>query len=730
MATPPTGAQGQGDVAGEASAKPLTAESVVAQAKASSTNLLSDDVVAWCVRLPDLDLLRLRGELRTAGAKEPPGWHKLLVARRKALATEAARTTTRTKPQPNDDGGEDEKTDDPRPVIRPVVGDPDAYVRASVTSLAQDPNLFVRDCDLVHVTRALTTNETGDDPNDVVPAGTPRVHTTTLATLRVRMCTWARWEREKTTRGVSYWVQCEPTRAMAEEVRDGGEFQGLRPLSGVAETPFPRPDGTIVQTRGYDPVTNYLYEPNGTFLPVTDPTPEDAQTVGRAAYAALADLFADFPFAAEAGRAAAVAAVLTLVGRPAVQGPVPAWVFDATTPGTGKTLIADVCAAVAYGRDAGRHHFPFVTGRDADAELSKALATLARRGASLVNFDNCDNATIGGDVLEDVISCRSDYTFRILGKTEGLTLPWRTVVFATANNADWSRGMNRRILHVRLESPFEQPEHRPLDSYVHPERAGRMFEFVLKHRAEYVHHALTLLRAYFVAGKPEPLTLGTFETWAALVAGAIVWAGGANPLECRPSQSGEESQDVEYGREFVREWDKFVKGKNEAASVRDVIQVCWPPEQKGQVNPTDGYEPFREAILYFIPTRAGTTPSSIAVAELIRGRFKGAPTINENAPAPLKRFVMDKTKNGRQCWKIEDVHTNAKARPINIDTSQQSPATNAQPTTTPTQEPASNASGTQVDASNPNAAMYEALRLEALRNGEQPLDPLGERQDE
>ncbi len=547
------------------------------------------------------------------------------------------------------------------PTIKIVLGKPDEYIAASVRSLRADPNLYTRDTDLVHVASASPeqeeqsawVDERGQTQHEIV-AGTPNIHTMSLATLRVRMCRWARWERSKATRDGGFeQVQCEPLRSMAEEVRDEKHWPGIRPLHGIAEAPFMRPDGAIVQgAPHYDAATGYLYEPSQAFLPVPDrPTPGDA----KAAYAALLDLFADFPFASAAGPAAAVAALLTLLVRAAIRGPTPAWIVDATTPGTGKTLLTDVVSAVVFGRESGRAHFPAVEGRDGDAELQKRLGMFARMGSAMVNFDNADDAIIGGDVLEECISARDKYTFRILGKTEGLTLAMRIVFFFTANNASWSRGMNRRVLHLRLESTLENPEHRPLDTYKNPARAGRLFEYALEHRAEYVRHALTLLRAYVCAGRPTPLSLGTFEAWAALIPSAIVWAGGEDPMLCRPSQSGEESPETLQRQTLAREWAAYCYATDAVGvSAHDMIERLYPERQHGE--PADPkWETLRGAIEFFVPPRPGQRPDPAKLSEAISKRFKGAPLRTHDAPAPLQRFAVDGKSGGRTRWKIEPV---------------------------------------------------------------------------
>lgn len=561
---------------------------------------------------------------------------------------------------------------EPRPPTHPKIhmelGKPHEWIASTIEALRADPDLYTRDDELAHVTRVTEEESAASEWTDsrgrthrALTPGSPKIHTMSLATLRVRMCRWASWTKTKVVNGKDgpgfAIIPTEPTKDAAEAVRDERHWPGLRRLVGVSETPFPRPDLSIVQGAAHwDLATMYLYEPSMRFPPVPDaPTREDA----AASLRALEDLFADFPFASPAGKSGAIALMMTLIARPAILGPVPAWVIDATTPGTGKTLLADVCAAVALGRDAGRTHFP--SGRNGDEELGKRLGMLARMGVPLVCFDNADEATIGGDVLEEVISTPSVYTFRILGKTDGLTLLVRMIFAFTANNATWGRGMNRRILHVRLESPFADPEHRPADSYAHPERAGRLLAYALEHRAEYVAHVLTILRAFAVAGRPVRLSVGTFEAWAALVPSALVWAGGeawaetSSPMLCRPGADGEESPEAAQRATMAREWVAFCQAVDATdVTAHTVIERVYPRREHGEaLDPR--WDTFRGAIEFFVPPKGSNPPDPAKLGECIRRQFAGASLRTHDAPAPLRRFARAGKSGGRARWRVEDV---------------------------------------------------------------------------
>src|SRR5205807_6946867 len=91
-------------------------------------------------------------------------------------------------------------------------------------------------------------------------------------------------------------------------------------LSGVVETPTLRPDGTVLETPGYDASTGLLFLPNTDYPPVPAVSRlEVANYVQQ-----LLDPVCDFPFVDDSDRGAYVAAILSMLARHAIPGPVPA----------------------------------------------------------------------------------------------------------------------------------------------------------------------------------------------------------------------------------------------------------------------------------------------------------------------------------------------------------------------------------------------------------------------
>ena len=84
--------------------------------------------------------------------------------------------------------------------------------------------------------------------------------------------------------------------------------------------------------------------------------------------------------------------------------------------------------------------------------------------------------------------------------------------------------LTRRTLRCRIDAKVEQPENRVFSN--DPVEEAR------KARPALVVAALTILRAYHVAGRPQkPNPLGSFEAWSDLVRGALMWLGAADRVE-------------------------------------------------------------------------------------------------------------------------------------------------------------------------------------------------------
>jgi hypothetical protein len=242
----------------------------------------------------------------------------------------------------------------------------------------------------------------------------------------------------------------------------------------------------------------------------------------RRALAALLEVVEDFPFATVAHRSTWVASLLTPLARHAFEGPTPLFLYDSNVPGAGKGVLFDVLAMIVTGRLA-----PRMTAPDRDEEFRKRITSLAIGGDQLVLLDNIAGAL--GCASLDAALTSTVWKDRILGRSETIEMPLYATWFATGNNVVLRADTARRTAHVRLESQEERPEER--GGFRHPDLRA----WVRRERGRLLAAALTILRGYCAAGRPDQKLppWGSFEGWSALVRSAVVWAGLPDPGDTR-----------------------------------------------------------------------------------------------------------------------------------------------------------------------------------------------------
>jgi putative DNA primase/helicase len=462
-----------------------------------------------------------------------------------------------------------------------------------------DRELYQRAGSLVHVIRAEENSIPG------IPDGSPIVRSAPLSWLTMRVSRSSRCVKRIKGKKGEYCTPVPPPPACVRAVLEAGEWRGMRQLVGTSETPIVRPDGTICQKPGYDAATGYVYVPNAEFPTVAnEPTQEDA----RAALDTLLDVFRDFPYAAPHHASIPIAAIMSVLARPAIRGAVPAFLFDAAARGSGKTLQCDVVSTIVTGRTAARANYP-----EKDEELEKALAAYAMGGAQLLLLDNVTR-TLGSGPLDAVLTCRDDVEFRILGRTETKRLPWRAVVMVSGNNLVLSEDTTRRSLLARLESPLENPEERT--GFAHAD----LVAWSRAERPRLVHAALTLLRAYTCKGCPDTGggRWGSFEAWSDLIPRAIVFAGGADPLLARATLSTSATDAKASLESLLDGLRRLTPGL--PISAKNMITALYP-EVDGPRAP-DQFDTFRDAIEQETGCLPGRKPDAKRLGKWLQ-RVKG-----------------------------------------------------------------------------------------------------------
>jgi hypothetical protein len=495
-------------------------------------------------------------------------------------------------------------------------------VGEAVAALAEgDPELYQRGGQMVRVVRPSSPEREAR----LRRSGCLRVEAVPNADLRIRLTRAARCIVRVKTKSGTKERRVRPAKWLIEGVASLGTWEGVRHLEAVTEFPVLRPDGSILDTPGYDRTTGLLYQPSVSF-PVcpSAPTIDDA----KRACEQLLEPFCDFPFAQPFHRSACLAAVLTPVGRHAYDGPSPWNVIDANTRGAGKGLLADTMAQIVTARDFGRMTY----SRDSD-EMGKTITALALAGEPMVLVDNL-TGLVGNAALDAALTA-VEWQGRILGKSQQPRVPLRTVWYATGNNVTFRADTARRGLHIRIETPDERPEDREV--FRHP----NLLAWVRENRPRLLCAALTILAAFCRAGKPrQPLKpWGSFEGWTELIRGALVWVGQEDPGKARMTLVDGADRDAEALRGLLDGWRELNPHGN-GLTVAQALTMLDEPEAKKQGD----YPTMRGVLADIFDLPTGRLPSSGQLGHRLRsysGRVCGGSYFSRtNAGGGVARWTV------------------------------------------------------------------------------------------
>lgn len=492
-------------------------------------------------------------------------------------------------------------------------------IDAAVDVLADDPAVFQRGNALVTVQR-----DTAKVRGFNRPVGSPRIAFLTNPRVRdllTRLASIVKFRKDED--GELVEVPAHPPDWLAPGVVARGTWPRIRHIEAIAEAPQLRPDGSILDVPGYDDATGLLYEPNAEFPPIPDrPSKDQAIRATRD----LIELVVDFPFATDNDRAAWLAALLTPLARPAIAGPCPLFMFDATTPGSGKTLLCDLIAILNTGRPMARTAYP-----DSDEEMRKRITSIALAGDRLMLLDNIAT-TFGGSALDAALTGLT-WRDRNLGRLEMTPeLPLVTTWFASGNNVLLKGDAVRRVIPCRLEAKQERPEERT--GFHHP----RLIAWAQEHRPRLVVAAMTILRAYIVAGRPdmELTPFGGYEPWSDVVRNAVAWAFDYDP--CGTRQDLIESDPETMTRAALVEGWVQLPGSDKGLTAAQALEYV-------EATPT-AFGTLRGALIEMSLSRVGDLPTSRQLGQklkTIKGRI-------------VKGMYLSSTPyQGTQKWKIEKV---------------------------------------------------------------------------
>lgn len=426
------------------------------------------------------------------------------------------------------------------------------------------------------------------------------------------------------------WVDTDTPLTIVKAFRDRAGRWKLPVLSGIVNAPTLRADGSILAKEGYDEATALLLDFRGVSFPAIPAHPSKADA--EAALKLLANLVSTFPFVTEADRSVALSCMLTGAVRGALPN-APMHAFTAPEAGTGKSMLVDLSSLIATGREAG-----VVSAAKSDEEFEKKLGSMLLSGDPIISVDNIERE-LGGELL-CVVLTQDRAKVRILGRSETPELPCGALITATGNNLAIVGDLARRTVMCRLDAACEKPHEREFEQ--------DPIKMVRADRGKYVCAALTVLRAYTVAGMPNtPKVLGSFADWSDWIRGALTWLGRADPVATMESvREGDPA--LAAIRAVVAGWIEALA--NEEVVVKAIIAKANSMTAWTQRNGSVAKHPeFRDALLAVAGIRDEIDPGRL-------GKWLRA---KRNKVIAGHQFVKTGETGGIARWRLQPVKPDA-----------------------------------------------------------------------
>ena len=330
----------------------------------------------------------------------------------------------------------------------------------------------------------------------------------------------------------------------------------------VITTPVFGRNGNLIVAPGLHEQDRLWLEADASLNVGEIPENPTAEEVAAARSIFLDDLLVDFPFAGDADRAHAVAALLLPFVRRMIDGFTPLHVVEAPSVGSGKGLLCNLISTVVTGKDCESR-----TLAESEDEVRKALTAELTLARPIILLDNAKEGwTLTSAALASVLTTHQ-WKDRVLGKSEMLSLPVTAMWLLTGNNVRLSKDLARRSVRIRITPKEDQAwlrekfKHDPITSWT------------TANRDELVRAALILVRAWLAAGRPSgKARLGSYEQWANVMNGLLEVIGVKGFLGNLKELY--EDADVEGAawREFTTAW--WDQHRDSEQRISDLVELC------------------------------------------------------------------------------------------------------------------------------------------------------------
>ena len=422
--------------------------------------------------------------------------------------------------------GIERKTAKHLPTIRVIAGEIEQIVSRIEIELASTGKHYQRGgCIAIIVT----------DPK----TGSINVQTLSVPALTRVASTLAIWERFDKRTGA--WYPTDPPERHIKILSDAQNYAHLPYLKGIARQPYLRADGSLVNVAGYDAQTHMfgVFNPYDYNIPKT-PTRADAEK----ALNKLKSLLSEFDFKHEHNRSAALSGILTATIRTSLKV-APMFHADAHSIGSGKSYVCQILSLFATPASSTPHTFP-----SDDEEMKKLLFAEFMTAPAVIFFDNLTIDLMPYPSLMTALT-EAYVNGRILGHSKTQEASTNALFLSSGNNVQPVRDATRRVITITLDPQCETPATRQFKN--------NPVDDVTQNRGVYISAALTIIRAWIVAGRPiTPVKpLNSYGEWSSLCRQPLLWLELEDPAQC-VFEIMAHDPNREFLGEFLKLWfDKY-----------------------------------------------------------------------------------------------------------------------------------------------------------------------------
>ena len=336
----------------------------------------------------------------------------------------------------------------------------------------------------------------------------------------------------------------------------------LPQLDQVASTPFFGQNGNLIVENGYHAKDRTWLELREDLKETTIPEKISSEDIKNAISLIMDDLLVDFPFVTQADRANVMGAFILPFVRHMIDGPTPLHMFEAPTPGSGKTMMANLISIIANGHLIAAQTIPVN-----EEEIRKKITAMLRRSPPIILLDNAPQRwKLDSESLSSVLTT-TEWTDRLLGVSNDIHVQNKAMWIATANNPRTSMEIASRMIRIRIDPKVEQPWER--DGFKHEE----ILIWTAKNRRRLVEALLIIISNWIRSGKQYTgKKLGRFENWNIVIGGILQVAGIDEFLDNRKEVYAQADDDTQMWREFVEQW--WSEFASEPVTTKALYGIC------------------------------------------------------------------------------------------------------------------------------------------------------------